>query len=108
SEVQKFTRNDPIKIPGQARSPNKRRQPRARPAAGQTAVAYPGGIARMTANLPAAKYVAAVTRMLPIHLMVENRSGGAGPEWDCSVTRPGDIGSSGRRRYATRPGFSSF
>src|SRR6476620_8346494 len=52
--------------------------------------------------------MAALTRMLPSHLMVENRSVGAGPEWDCSVMRPGDIGSSARRRYARRPGFSLF
>src|SRR5438045_2846469 len=55
SEVQKFTRNDPITIPGHVRSPSKRRQPRARPAAGQTAVAYPGGTARRRANFPAMK-----------------------------------------------------
>src|SRR5947207_15888927 len=47
--------------------------------------------------------------MLPSHLMVENRTGGARPEWDCSVIRqPGNIGSSARRRYARRPRFSSF
>ena len=26
------------------------------------------------------------------HLRVENRSAGAGPEWDCSVMRPDDTG----------------
>src|SRR5690349_2804021 len=55
SGIEKFTRNDPITTPGQARLPNKRRQPRARPAAGHIAVAYPGEIARRRANLPAIK-----------------------------------------------------
>src|ERR1043165_441966 len=55
SDVQKFTRNDPMTTPGQARLPNKRRQPRARPAAGHIAVAYPGEIGRRHANFPAMK-----------------------------------------------------
>src|SRR5690349_9660646 len=55
SDVQKFTRNDPMTTPGQARLPNKSRHPRARPAAGHIAVAYPGEIARRRANFPAVK-----------------------------------------------------
>src|SRR5437868_1550291 len=39
SDVQKWTRKDPMITPGQARLPNRRIQPSARPAAGQTAVA---------------------------------------------------------------------
>ena len=54
-DVQKLTRKDPMITPGQALLPNRRRQPSARPAAGQTAVAYPGGIARKSANLPVTK-----------------------------------------------------
>jgi hypothetical protein len=34
---------------------------------------------------------------------VENRSGGAVPEWDCSVMRPGDIGSSAAQEICQRP-----
>src|SRR5207302_1543273 len=55
SDVQKWTRKDPMITPGQARLPNRRIQPSARPAAGQTAVAYPGGMARKSANLPVTK-----------------------------------------------------
>jgi hypothetical protein len=55
SDVQKLMKKDPMITPGQARLPKTRRQPRARPAAGQTAVAYPGGMARKSANLPVTK-----------------------------------------------------
>jgi hypothetical protein len=55
-DVQILTNSDPIKMPGQTPRPNNRMPAKAIPAAGQTAVAYPGGIANSKGSLPTTKY----------------------------------------------------
>ena len=57
--LQKLTKKEPMKMPGHAPQPHNRMPPRATPAAGQTGVAYPGGMASGSASLPANKYAAA-------------------------------------------------
>lgn len=61
-DVPTFTRNEPRTTPGHTREPRSRAAAKAMPALGHTAVAYPGGIARRRASLPARKYAAAMPR----------------------------------------------
>ena len=62
---QTLTKNEPIKTPGHTPRPNTRMPAKAMPAEGQTGVAYPGGIASNSANLPARKYAPARIEIWP-------------------------------------------
>ena len=55
SETKTFTKKDPSQMPGETRGPHQSSAAKAMPEGGQTAVAYPGGMASDSPSQPVRK-----------------------------------------------------